>query len=335
MNPLKRLGGLLAAVCMVVTVCAVPAMAISIQPTADFFVYDGANVLTEETEQYIVEKNAGLSQQTGAQIVVVTVENTEGYSCEDYAYEIGNSWGVGSSEENNGVVLLLDIGSEDYQCLQGSGLTRTLPTPTLSRILQEKLEPDFAAADYDAGVRKTFDALYSEVSSIYGYTGTPSGTVITPDRPSTPQTRPQEQSGGVRSIFGLFSTALVFIAVVFLISVLTKAGRSGNAQSRGTGTPFQTGTPYMPNGTPYVGGQPNRQNNSAMPFILGMLLGSSRNRHHHHHDDDDHFGGFGGFGGGGFGGFGGGGGGFGGGGGGGGFGGGGGGFGGGGAGRGH
>ena len=80
----------------------------------------------------------------------------------------GNEWGIGSSSENNGVLLLLSIGEQDYQCIQGSGLEDSLSTMTLSRILQEDLEPDFAAGDYDAGVQKTFDTLYRQVCAIYG-----------------------------------------------------------------------------------------------------------------------------------------------------------------------
>ena len=38
----------------------------------------------------------------------------------------------------------LSVGDDDYQCIQGSGLETLLPTSTLSRILQEDLEPDFA-----------------------------------------------------------------------------------------------------------------------------------------------------------------------------------------------
>ena len=42
--------------------------------------------------------------------------------------------------------------------------------------MSESLEPDFAVGDYDAGVQKTFTALYNEVCAIYGVTGS-TGTV--------------------------------------------------------------------------------------------------------------------------------------------------------------
>ena len=114
---------------------------------------------------------------TGAQIVVTVVQDTGGGSMEQYAYDMANAWGIGSAEKNNGVLLLLSVGDDDYQCIQGSGLETLLPTSTLSRILQEDLEPDFADKNYDAGVKKTFASLYDAVSlslihiSVFGRKG--------------------------------------------------------------------------------------------------------------------------------------------------------------------
>ena len=58
-----------------------------VSPTAEFYVNDYANLLSEETKEYIINTNVSLHNQTGAQIVVVTVENLEGNSLEDYATE--------------------------------------------------------------------------------------------------------------------------------------------------------------------------------------------------------------------------------------------------------
>ena len=162
----KRLAALAATAVLAAAFCA-PALAL-LSPTADFYVNDSAGVLDEATERQIVEQNDGLYAACGAQIVVVTVNDTEGLGTAEYAYQLGNEWGIGSSSENNGVLLLLSIGEQDYQCTTGSGLEDSLSTMTLSRILQEDLEPDFAAGDYDAGVQKTFDTLYRQVCAIYG-----------------------------------------------------------------------------------------------------------------------------------------------------------------------
>ena len=260
---------------------------VDITPTADFYVYDGADVLSESTESDIISKNDVLYNASGAQIVVVTVQSTGRMTTEEYAYELANSWGIGSAEKNNGVLLLLSIGDEDYQCMQGSGLENLLPTSALSRILNEYLEPDFAVGNYDAGVQKTFEALYNEVCAIYGVsegTSTVQGTQV----PTRPQQPAQESEGVFTGMFTMVGLLGFLVLVIVLISVLSSAARPRRRY---------TYDPYA-------------RRNSGADFMTGMFIGSalgaSRRRRPPRRpprgpfDGPGGFGGFGGFGGGGF-----------------------------------
>ena len=129
---------------------------------------DEANILDEETEKFVNQKTQALDAASGAQIAVLTVEYTGSLSTEEYALTVGNNWGVGDKDKDNGIVLLLVPGADDYWCLQGKGLETTLPTSTLSRILQQQMEPQWVKKDYDTGTRQTVQALYEELCSIYG-----------------------------------------------------------------------------------------------------------------------------------------------------------------------
>ena len=129
-------------------------------PTADFYVGDFANVLSSDLEQYIIEQNQSLSASTGAQIVVVTVDFLDGYDIADYAVTLFNDWGIGSAEENNGYLILLAISDENYYSVPGQGTRRDVFTGgTIDDLQWNYLEEDFAAGDYDAGVRSYFDAV--------------------------------------------------------------------------------------------------------------------------------------------------------------------------------
>ncbi|MDR1944619.1 MAG: TPM domain-containing protein [Candidatus Peribacteria bacterium] len=48
-----------------------------VEPTNEFYINDYANILDEETKNYIIEKSLELESLTKAQIVVVTVNNLE------------------------------------------------------------------------------------------------------------------------------------------------------------------------------------------------------------------------------------------------------------------
>ena len=80
-----------------------------VNPTTDFYVNDYANLLTNETKDYIINVNKKLYNQTGAQIVVVTIPSLEENSLEEYANQLFNKFGIGDKTKNNGVLLLLSL----------------------------------------------------------------------------------------------------------------------------------------------------------------------------------------------------------------------------------
>lgn len=151
MNALKRYIALV----LVITVCVLPAIAQGtpdvVEPTEQFYVADYADVIDEATEQLIVEKAAKLCEETGAQVVVVTVDFIGESTIEEYARALFNKWGIGDKDKNNGVLLLMVIGEENYWCVQGRGLEDSLPTSSIKDMLDLCLEPDFAKHDYSRG----------------------------------------------------------------------------------------------------------------------------------------------------------------------------------------
>ena len=88
------------------------------------YVYDYAGVLTDETMEHIDAMNASLFAQTGAQILVSVVNSTGGADIMDYASDLGNSYGVGSAERNNGVVMLLELHHISQGVLRGDNCVR-------------------------------------------------------------------------------------------------------------------------------------------------------------------------------------------------------------------
>ena len=119
------------------------------------YVYDYAGVLTDGTMEHIDAMNASLFAQTGAQILVDVVNSTGGVDIMDYAMDLGNTYGVGSAERNNGVVMLLALENisqsglrGDYCVVVGTGLESH--ADDFASLQSYYLESDFAAGDYDA-----------------------------------------------------------------------------------------------------------------------------------------------------------------------------------------
>ena len=133
----------------------------------DFYVNDTANVLSEDTEKYIIDINKKLYEKTGAQIVVVTVNNLEEKSIEEYSTELFRSYGIGSKDKNNGVLLILSIEDRKTRIEVGYGLEGRLTDGKTGRILDEYAVPYFKDNNWNDGIRNTFNAIIKEVCEEY------------------------------------------------------------------------------------------------------------------------------------------------------------------------
>jgi len=213
----------LIALALLVLLVFVPTTAVSAaipSPTSDFYVADYAEVLDSDLEAYIIEKNISLYENTGAQIVVVTVDYLDGMEIEDYAYTLFNQWKIGSAQKNNGVLLLMVVGENRAWALQGKGLEHSLPSGELGQILNTYLKDDFLNGRYSIGTRKTFDVLYSEVAQIYGFH--PGGTTVSPQPTPKPKvgttasTAPRNTTSS--SSFSFPWGILILILIVYFIA---------------------------------------------------------------------------------------------------------------------
>lgn len=201
-----------------------------ISQSDSFYVADEADVISSDTEKYIIEKNAELENLCGGQIVVVTVDFLDGMDIEDYAYKLFKEWEIGDEDRENGVLLLLAIGEENYWCTQGKGLEGALTSGDIDDILWNYLEDDFAAGDYDSGVRSVFDELYDNVADIYGgigeYDGSGSG--------SSDYDYDYDYASAASSFARIIKMVLIVFLVVLVLLIITSIffGRR-NRSSRG------------------------------------------------------------------------------------------------------
>lgn len=80
----------------------------------------------EKQKNYIISTNKSLYSQTGAQIVVVTVQNLGGQSLEEYSTELFRKFGIGDKNKNNGVLLLLALEERQFRIEVGIWFGRNI-----------------------------------------------------------------------------------------------------------------------------------------------------------------------------------------------------------------
>jgi uncharacterized protein len=143
---------------------ALPAFAAPTFPALTGRVVDGANMLSPATEQQLTTKLATLEQQTGRQLVVVTLPSLQGYEIEEYGYQLGRAWGIGQAKLNNGVLLIVAPTERKVRIEVGYGLEPILTDALSSVILQETVLPRFRAGDMEGGVVAGTDALIQQLA---------------------------------------------------------------------------------------------------------------------------------------------------------------------------
>jgi len=142
-----------------VTFAAVP------DPYDIFYVNDYADVISQETENYVVNLNDQLYDATGAQIVYTITEFTDGMSIDDYAYEMFNAWGIGSAEKNNGILIVISTVEGKSWVIPGDGIRDDLLS-SLESIYYEVVDPAVVEGRYDDAVKNSCDDLIAKFNSI-------------------------------------------------------------------------------------------------------------------------------------------------------------------------
>ena len=219
----RHIAALLLVVTVGITALAPAASASNIQLPSlpkDQCVVDDAGVLSDSTTSELKTLNAQLSSSCdGAHIGVLTVDYTGSATTEDYAAEAFNTWGIGSSSKNNGVLILLVMQSDqyadgDYYLTYGDGFRSTLLADQASSLVQT-MEDDFAAKKYDAAVLTCATNVANTIAEVYGVTL--SGGTIYSDGSDTQTTRPSVEPVPPQKHYSIWES---FIGGIFLHACL-------------------------------------------------------------------------------------------------------------------
>lgn len=216
-----------------------------------FYVEDYSGVLTQEAEQFILDRAVALEAATKAQVVVVTVPNTHTDSLESYSLSLANEWGIGDAELDNGVLLLFTTEEPHVRLEVGRGLEGILPDAKAGRILDDFAVDAKNDGRWNEAAVRTFSAvlqvLYEEAgvtpAQAIDFEGTLSETVsgsTMADLPFPAEKVEKNEDPFWEQVAVAFIAFWMIAAVPFLIAVLifspnhrSSGGRSSGGYSGG------------------------------------------------------------------------------------------------------
>lgn len=144
------------------------------RPVPPRLVNDFAGILKPAERAQLEDSLVLFARQTSTQIVVVTVPDLEGYDPGDYAFRLGEKWGVGQKGKDNGIVILLKPkqGNSKGQVFiaTGYGLEGVLPDAVVNgTVIDNEMIPRFRENDYfgglKAGIRVIMDITRGEYTA--------------------------------------------------------------------------------------------------------------------------------------------------------------------------
>lgn len=131
-------------------------------------VNDFAGVFTTDERDNLESMLLSYNDSTSTQIYVVTVGDLQGYAISDYAFRLGEKWGIGQKGKNNGAVVLIKPkrgnSRGDVFIAVGYGLEPYLNDARIGRILDNYMIPYLRQDDYYRGTAAAVTAMMQYLS---------------------------------------------------------------------------------------------------------------------------------------------------------------------------
>lgn len=132
-------------------------------PNPPRLVNDYTGTLTAHQIDILERKLVAYNDSTSTQFLVLLVDDLQGYSIEQYATEIGHSWGVGQKGKNNGAVILVKPkkGTESGKVTiqTGYGIEEYVTDATAKTIIEREMIPAFKENDYYTGIDNAVNVM--------------------------------------------------------------------------------------------------------------------------------------------------------------------------------
>src|SRR6185436_19212615 len=162
-STLRRNGGTLA--CLALLLWLTPAVAEPTFPELTGRVVDDAYLLGADDEAQLTADLKTLEGKSSDQLVVVTLPSLQGYAIEDYGYQLGRHWGIGTKELNNGVLLIVAPTERKVRIEVGRGLEPIVTDAIANIIISTSMLPQFRSGNFAEGIK---DGVHDIVLALTG-----------------------------------------------------------------------------------------------------------------------------------------------------------------------
>ncbi|OFX83840.1 MAG: hypothetical protein A2W99_02840 [Bacteroidetes bacterium GWF2_33_16] len=135
------------------------------KPYPPKIVNDFTGFLSNQEQQALESKLVQFSNESSTQIAIVIVPTLDGYDKSQYAFELGDKWGIGQKGKNNGILILVKpkTASEKGEVFiaTGYGLEGAVPDAITKRIVNNDILPFFSQGQNYQGLDNAVNTIIS------------------------------------------------------------------------------------------------------------------------------------------------------------------------------
>lgn len=116
------------------------------------YLADPENLVGAETKQQVNALLSQLREKTSAEVVMAVVPSIGDYTIEDFSEKIFTSWGIGKSDKDNGVLILIVPEQRMVRITTGYGVEGVLPDISAKKIIDRSVIPYMKEGNLDGAV---------------------------------------------------------------------------------------------------------------------------------------------------------------------------------------
>lgn len=137
------------------------------KPKLQTSVYDYAKMFSASQKNALEQKLIKYSDTTSTQIVIATINSTEGEHINFLGANWAEEWGIGDAKKDNGIFILLAKNDRRIGINTGKGTEHLLTDAMSRRIIERDIIPYFKRNDYYGGLNRGADAIFEVMSGEY------------------------------------------------------------------------------------------------------------------------------------------------------------------------
>lgn len=136
-------------------------------PNPPRLVNDFTSTLSQDEISSLENKLVAYNDSTSTQISIVIIQSVGVYDISDYAFQLGDKWGIGRKGKNNGALILVAKEDRKVFIATGYGLEGAIPDALAKRIVEKEIVPEFKAGNFYGGLDAATDTMIKLASGEY------------------------------------------------------------------------------------------------------------------------------------------------------------------------